>query len=727
MSNLVRAGDPGVVGPHIPRATDLRSHEADAQDPRRLIWILIRRRWQILAVTLLVIIPAMIATLLANPQYRAFTLIEVNPEGLSILPYKEIATPETTPNYEIYVMNQEQVLRGPGLLAQVVQRLQTDPHPEVVADEILRLGSSLSIKRPLNSGVFEVSYMALRPEAAARVANTVAEEFIKRHFQTRQKAREQARDLLKRELAELEQKVQQSEREMVKYAQDHRLRAYNSEADLDQERLMLLSRQSAEAEGEVVSAKVKYDALQQASLEAFPERLVSPVISDLVSKQLHLEHELTQLRATFGEQWPAVVQKRSEAALVQQQVAREKAAVLDQARQQALLDLRTAEGKLAIMKTSANEQERLVSQLQNASIQYNIIQRDVTTNQKLYEGLLERLSQSGVAPGMELGNIHVIEPAVADPTVASPKVLWNFLLATILGLALGVCVAFARDYWHNALSTVEDVEHLTIMPVLASVPQMRPLTLTRQSFSSTALVRSSISRALGLEQPEAGDGPLLVTAEGAEAIRTLCASILLSRSERPPRIIVVTSASPGDGKSTVARQLGLAFAESGASTLLVECDLRRPTFSRFFGIDDDGGLSLFLSGHVRNVKIWRTGNDHLHVTAAGPSVPNPVALLNSQKMRSFLNEQMQSYQFVILDAPPVLPMADAKVLGALAEGVVVVARAGRTQRQQLRRVCATLEGAGANILGAVLNGIEPEGNYNSYYQYQHTAPGATSA
>lgn len=724
MSNLTRAGDSGAMTPYTPRTMDLRPPDQE-HDPRRLIWILVKRRWQILLVTVLVVVPALIATLVARPQYRSYTLIEVNPEGVSVLPYKEVTAPETTPNYEMYVMNQEQVLRGPTLLAQVEQRLRTDAHADEVREEIPRLYGGLAIKRPLNSGVFEISYMAYRPEAAARIANTVAEEFIKRHFQTRQNMREKAREMLQRELMTLEQRVQISERELVKYAQDHQLRAYQKGNDLDQNKLSTLSQQVSEAETEVVATKVKLESLQQASALDFPERLVTPTIAGLSSNLLQLEHVLTQLTATYGEQWPAVVQKRAEVTLVQQQLQREKGAVLDQARQQALMDFRTADNKRRMLSSATSEQEKLVTQLQNASIQYNILQRDVESNQKLYEGLLERLSQSGVAPGMELGNIHVIEPAVADPTVASPKLLWNLLLAAVLGVALGISLAFARDFWDNSLSTVEEVEHLTILPVLATVPRMRPATVAGQS-SSTALTKSSITRALGLKRYENADGPLLVTAEGAEAIRTLCASILLSQSERPPRVIVVTSASPGEGKSTVARQLGLAFAESGASTLLVECDLRKPTFSRFFGIDGEGGLSLFLSGHVRNVKIWRTGNEHLHVTAAGPPVPNPVALLNSEKMRSFLREQSNSYQFVILDAPPALPMADAKVLGAIAEGVVLIVRAGRTSRQQLRRVCASLEGSGANILGAVLNGTDPEESEYSYYRYHH-APGPSSA
>jgi capsular exopolysaccharide synthesis family protein len=180
---------------------------------------------------------------------------------------------------------------------------------------------------------------------------------------------------------------------------------------------------------------------------------------------------------------------------------------------------------------------------------------------------------------------------------------------------------------------------------------------------------------------------------------------------------MVTSAVPGEGKSTMAGQLGLALADSGSRTLLIECDMRRPTFDTVLGVGTEGGLSLFLSGHIERPKVHALLDDKLFVIPAGPMAPNPVALLHSEKMKSFIDDMSQSFRFVILDAPPVLPMADARMLGALAEGVVLVVRANVTSKKLVQRACAALESAGANVLGTILNGADVGGPDSSYYRY----------
>jgi non-specific protein-tyrosine kinase len=201
----------------------------------------------------------------------------------------------------------------------------------------------------------------------------------------------------------------------------------------------------------------------------------------------------------------------------------------------------------------------------------------------------------------------------------------------------------------------------------------------------------------------------------SEAVRNICASIVLSRSERPPKTLLVTSALPGEGKTTIANELGRAFADNGCRTLLVECDMRRPSFGRLLGVGSEGGLSLFLAGHIERPKFHQVIDDRLVVVAAGPTAPNPIALLHSEKMRAFLSEMTRTFQFVILDAPPVLPLADARMLGALSEGVVLVVRAGTTSRSDVRRACAALDGS-SRLLGTILNGTHPTGREAAYYR-----------
>jgi uncharacterized protein involved in exopolysaccharide biosynthesis len=375
----------------------------------------------------------------------------------------EIDSPNLTSNYELFMKSQDELLRSPILLARLAERLQSESDNALLVPEIPRLYKRLSIVRVENTQIFRLSYRAPAPETAARIANLFADEFIKRQFEAGEQQRERARGLLQRELEALEQRIQVSEREMVNYAQENRLspnKADNGDGSV-QQRLEMLEKQNADAEAEVFAARSRLNSLEKATVEDYPQTLVTDLISGIMGKLLQLEHELTALRASFGENWPPVAQKRDEVALVREQLTRQKEAALAQAREQATMDYLGAENKRSMLAESLAEQEQRVNTADTASIQFNILRRDVETNQKMYEGLLERLKQTSVTSGREFRGIRIIDPAIPDTEPYSPKVLWNLLLGAFFGLALGVCIAIGRDYWDTSVSTVEEVEQLT--------------------------------------------------------------------------------------------------------------------------------------------------------------------------------------------------------------------------------------------------------------------------
>jgi capsular exopolysaccharide synthesis family protein len=691
---------------YVPAPPDFGTGSDESFNVRRLVWALWRRRWQILGVMVLVFVPATLGTLMAEKLYRGTALLQVNVDAVRVLPYQDVSTPTVPSNYLFMMTTQEQVLTGPGLEARVAARLRQETMPALAA-EAERVGSRREIAQVPNSQVFRISYLAPQAEVAAMVANIYTEEYIKMRFESGQETRLQARRLLERELATLEARVQESEKELVAYAEAHNMyRNESGQGDLAQDKLAMLSRQLIEAESEEVAAQSRLDTVRQASLTDFPKSLETELLSSRRSALLQLEHDLTSLRASFGENWPAVRQKREEIANVTGQLNREREAVLAQAREQATQDLRMAENKRSRLAAAKSEQEKLVVDLQKASVQYNIIRREVETNQKLFEGIMSRLREAGIAPGMELGDVHVLERAMPNPVVARPNVLWNLLLAAVLGLALGVSVAMVNDFWRGSITTIEDLEQVSPLPVLSTVPQMGNSGLSLAKVGGFIARRAPDVDVNGDGRPASSRADLSRTPEGAEAIRTLCAALLLSQSSRPPRILAVTSAAPGEGKTTVAVQLARALADTGARTLLIECDMRRPVFGEEFGIGAEGGLSLFLAGHVVRPTVHTTTNRALFVIGAGPTAPNPVALLNSDRMSKFLQAMADAFKFVIVDTPPAVPMADARVVGAKADGVLIVVRAGQTPSHALRRVQLALERTGSTILGTVLNGTD---------------------
>jgi capsular exopolysaccharide synthesis family protein len=311
---------------------------------------------------------------------------------------------------------------------------------------------------------------------------------------------------------------------------------------------------------------------------------------------------------------------------------------------------------------------------------------------------------------------------------SSPKVLWNLGIAAILGLSLGICLILLLDTWDTSITNLEEAERLSALPILGGVPLIR-------GARATALLVSPSAPAAEANGPAGASAVLSLSASGGvkalpvrtrptlpfeltEAMRGICASILLSRSDARPRIISVTSATPGEGKTTVAAHLGNAFAEAGLKTLVVEADLRKPDLSRQFGVNGSEGLSLYLAGLVApTARILETSIPNLSIAPGGPVPPNPAALLHSERLSTFLQMAVAEYQVVIVDTPPLLSVADARIIGTKSDGVVLVVRAGHTARNLVRRARQLLQGSHVPVLGMVLNAWRPDRIERSHYRY----------
>jgi polysaccharide biosynthesis transport protein len=682
-----------------------------------------RRKLLIALVALVVFVPSAVVTYMATPLYASSTLIQVNPDSVQVLPYRDIADSASGVYYEVYMSTQDQALRSSNLIDRVASALRTSNDTKLVLEAPWLSGRYL-VKRMPNSQLFQLSYRAPSPIVAAQVVNIFADEYIKLQMDLRKATREKAREALQKELKELEGRVQTSERALVSYARrENMVNAGPGQGDLVQRRMASLDQQVAEATSEVVVARNRLEIIQKASLRSFPDKLQNPVIASLAARLLQAEHELVSLRASFGENWPAVVSKRDEISLIQQQLTRERTSALAQAVEQGQLDLQAAQSKLGSVTSAFADQVGLLHSYNNASIEYNIRRREVETNQKLYEGVLERLSQTTLHRGFEFSNVIVVEPGKPNLEVESPKVWYNLILGALLGLTLGIGAAFLRDFWDSSISTLEEAQEVTRLPGLGTVPSSK--FFTTMTGSSKGGVRRQLESGwmrLGSGgKPQDGLPPPHVL----ESIRDICTSILLSQSDQPMRVIAVTSALPGEGKTTVIREIGRVFAESGARTLLVEADLRKPMLAAHFGIDESDGLSLYLSGHVPTPRICETDQPNLFVAPAGPPPPNPVSLLGSERMNNFLKQMNSSFRFVLLDTPPALVVADARIVGAKADGLVLVSRARRTSKNQIARTRAILMNSGINVLGLVLNCADTDElrpAFHSYYSDLRDAP-----
>jgi capsular exopolysaccharide synthesis family protein len=346
----------------------------------------------------------------------------------------------------------------------------------------------------------------------------------------------------------------------------------------------------------------------------------------------------------------------------------------------------------------------------------------VDTNKQLYEGLLQRLKEASVSAGLKASNVRIVDAAVPPVIPVKPRVPLNLALALVLGFGGGIGIAFVQENLDNTFKTSEDVERFVQLPALATIPALESLNGHERVYG---LGRRAKQREKGqngaLPAPTLTLSPdhVIKYAALGEAFRGLRTSVLLSTANRPPRSLLVTSAQPAEGKTTVATNLAISWAQLGQRVLLVDGDLRRPAIHKAFQISSSPGLVSYLTG----LKEWPdvvvpSSVSGLDIIPSGPVPPNPAELLSCERMRALLHEAVERYTIVLVDSPPLLNVADSRVLAVEVEGVILIVKGNVTPREVAQRARGYAESVGANIIGIVLNNVDVRSGDYHYYRYR---------
>ncbi|MCK5145763.1 polysaccharide biosynthesis tyrosine autokinase [bacterium] len=367
-------------------------------------------------------------------------------------------------------------------------------------------------------------------------------------------------------------------------------------------------------------------------------------------------------------------------------------------------------------KTSAlddivKQYKRELNQLPGKSLQLANLQREARVNNTIYIMLREKFEENRIAEAGQIGSVRIIDYAKKPEFPTSPKKKMNLLLGLMLGLGLGVGLTFGREYLDTSLKTIEDVEHMGF-PVLGSIPFIASQAMAHQvKDNGNGDVKQIQSRLISHFAPKS---PV------SEAYRSLRTNIQYCRPDEPIQTAVVTSSGPGEGKSTTISNLAITMAQTGAKTVIVDCDLRRPVMHGIFSEKRGVGITNYLAGKASFDEIVRTTKvDNLDLITAGVLPPNPSELLASKSMDRFIEEARGRYEMILFDTPPVIAVTDATVLGRKLDGVVLVMKSGSTNRDALLRAKQLLDNVNAKLLGVTVNGVNIENMYGSYYYYYH--------
>lgn len=724
-----------------------RGRESDDRVDLRFYYeVPAKRKWLIIAVILTVTGLVGLQTFTTTPIYKSTARIQIDPENVNILPYEELySTPRDFHTSESYLQTQYKVLQSDTLSQRTISHLALDHEPgfdgdrnygllidaflvgvQLTADltglsserspsdiedsQIRHFQDNLEVTPIRNTRLVELSYLSTDPELSQKVVNTLADEFIQYNFETKYESTARATDFLQKQLRDLKVRVEKSEEDLIGYARTKNILNVNERENTVLQMLGRLNEEMATAKAQLIAETARFEALKGVTIDSLPHSLKTQTILELEDRLSELEQTQARLETQFLPGWPEIVKVREEIEEVEQQLRKAKR----QALQQSSLDYLEAVDRYNRLSAAMDEQKLMADQLAEDSIQYNILSREVETNKQLYEGLLQRLKEAGVAAGLNSSNIHVVDRARLPVLPHWPRTKLHLALGLIMGIVLGLSLAFLIEYVDNTLKTPDEIEEFLALPSLGVIPTLDEIS------ASTSNRRRLPGNGDRLTHPA-----LLPDSEPRsrvwEAYRSLRTSILLSQSDHPPRKMLITSAFAGEGKTTTVANTGIVLAQTGARTVVIDMDMRRSTLGMLFGIEAGEGVSNYLSGNSDlTSQVRQTGVPNLYIIPAGPQPPNAAELIGSERMTRLFQLLEDEFQYIVIDSPPVLSVTDAQILAKQVDGVVLVIYGGKTPRDAARKAIQQLANVGGKVLGGMVNKIDVHrSEYSYYYRYYY--------
>ncbi|MGH9841367.1 MAG: GumC family protein [Blastocatellia bacterium] len=603
---------------------------------------------------------------------------------------------------------------------------RTDEESARIAPYVNILKSKLNVEAVTDSTVLRLTFDHTDPALAAQVVNATAKNFLDRSFERKTARFADTSNWLDRSTRELKAKVQQAEQALADYTRRNGIYSTEGKESLTGDKLLSLHSQATKAEMDRMIKESLYEEVKQGRVAQLPDNFSDPKIAMLKSDLQKLQVEASELSVKYGPENPRVAEIEQKIKTYQEQIGESRQALEGRLKadyERAIRDEVSVNRALEAAKSDA------VQQNQN-SIQFNIYKSEVDTAKGLYTEFLQKTKQADLQLAEQHNPIRVIEPAEAPGSPIGPQRFRTILIGFLVSLIGAMALAFFLEYLDNTVKSVEDIVRVAQLPTLAVIPAInavsqRQLTSKKKSNGHTnrnglSLATANAGAEVSLEANGTGKLQKLVTLDQlssvVEAYRMLRTSVLLSAAGNPPKTILFTSGQPGEGKTTTAINTAISLSQLGASVLLIDADLRRPTVHRVFKMNPTHGLSTFLSRQVDvEPLIQNLWVPNLSVLPCGPIPPNPAELISSERMKELLRQLTGKFDHILIDSPPLTNVTDPVILSTMVDGVILVVQAGRSTRDLVRRARTELTSVGAKIFGVVLNNldIKREG-YDSY-------------
>ncbi|MFL6278411.1 MAG: GumC family protein [Blastocatellia bacterium] len=776
------ARDSAGLRPHYPNGAGYGYGYGSGGDGRmhlRELWRTLRKRkWLVL--TLMFVITTLVTVEMYRTRniYQATTLIEVGKDVSRLGQSSNIFGDDYDPFYMVNIKTKMLMVRSHALLESVVIENHLDQNPQflraggkksvweamhmigehfglasqpddkpaeplnamVTANDtpkldqptpeakkrielcIAMLNGGITVEPVKETRALRIAYSHTDPEMAALVANGVAGSFLSRNFESKTAKFTDAAKWLSDSTNRLKAKVQEAEEKLADYTREHGIFLTDKSGTLTTTKLARLHDEALRAESERVLKESLYQEVKEGRVRSNPEAYAdllfksSPKLVEMQKQMADLQSQRAELSVKYGDDNPRVKEVNEKIAVIQKQLddsLRSLEEKLKTEYERALRDEQNFKAMLVGAKGEATVQNQ-------AEIQYTLLKQEVEVNKQLYQDFLNKTSQAEAQKVEQQNNLRIIEAAEVPSAPISPRRGFSIFAALLLSTGIGIGLAFFLEYLDNTIKTVEDVSRYAQLPALSVIPAVGGGMTRRLG----ARGRKMLAATTGTSEP----GYQLVTLDpqssAAEAYRVLRTSVLLSAAGQPPKIVLITSGQPGEGKTTTAINTAISLAQLGASVLIVDCDLRRPTAHKVLGVEHQQGLSTYLSqAHVKlDEVIQPLPIENLSLLPCGPIPPNPAELIISDRMKEMLDELRGRYDHIIVDSPPLINVTDPVILSTMVDGVILVVHGGKSTRDLVRRARQELATVGAKIFGVVLNNVDlrRDGYDNYYYDRYYT-------
>jgi polysaccharide biosynthesis transport protein len=551
-----------------------------------------------------------------------------------------------------------------------------------------------------NSRIAEIRYTSTDPVFAAKAANGLAKAYIQESMEFKFNTSKEAADWLSEQLAEQRKAVEASEAALQAFRERNgTVTVADAGSDMVVARLTDLNAALTKAKTERINKESLYNQMKSvegtAGSDSLPVIVANDFIQKLRSDLTDLQRQQTQLAERYGPRHAEMIKIRTAVESADAKVRLEISKVIDAQKSEyeaALAQERSLQAALDAQKGEAQS-------LNRRGIEASVLQRELESNREIYESLLQRTKETGISSERRATNIRVIDEAEVPRGPFSPNIPRDLMMALATSLLVSVGLAFFFEQIDNRIRTPQEMKAYLPVPFLGMVPA------TPKNGPANPLINGE------------------VPANFAEAIKTIRTNLLFSSAEDGLRTLVVTSAGPGEGKSIVAANIGLAMAQAGQRVLLIDGDMRRPRVHEIFGVDQEPGLSNVLTGNAKMAdSLRKTAVAGLWTMASGHIPPNPAELLGSRRYIDFLAQLNEHFDWVIVDSPPILAVTDSAIAGRHASGVVYVVASDKTSRQAAQEAMSQLEAAGVHIIGSVLNRVDLVKHpyyYAAYYRKEY--------